>query len=296
MVKIKGFKGFDKNLRCRGLQYEIGKEYTQNGVICCCSSGFHFCEDPLSVFEYYRPSDSRYCEVEGDGKTNRDNNKVAVSHIRIGKEIGLNGMVNAAVELVLEKTKRDETLATNTGDYSAATNTGNSSAATNTGNYSAATNTGDYSVATNTGDCSAATNTGSSSVATNTGDYSAATNTGNYSVATNTGDYSAATNTGNSSAATNTGDCSAATNTGDCSAATNTGNYSAATVGGKDSVAIVTGKGSKAAGALDCWIVLTERDKNSSIVGVKAARVDGMQIKAGVYYTLKGGEIIEADD
>ena len=323
MAKIKGFKGFDKDLKCRGFQYEVGKDYTKSGEICCSSSGFHFCENPLRVFGYYRPSDSRYCEVDGDGKIDRDNSKVAVSHIHIGKELGLNEMVDAAVEFILEKAKMDETLATNTVSYSAATNTGSysvakntgdCSAATNTGSYSVATNTGSYSVATNTvsysaatntgacsaatntGDCSAAKNTGACSAATNTGSYSVATNTGTCSVATNTGACSVATNTGACSAATNTGDCSVATNTGDCSAATNTGDRSAATVSGKDSVAIVTGKGCKAAGALGCWLVLAERDDNMRIVKMKAVIVDGEQIKANVYYALKGGEIIEAND
>ena len=250
MVKIKGFKGFDKDLKCRGFQYEVGRDYMQSGVIRRCDSGFHFCEHPLRVFEYYKPSDSRYCEVEGEGKMDKDDSKVAVSHIHIGKELGLNEMVNAAVKLIIEKAK------------------------------------GDYSVATNTGNCS---------VTTNSGYCSAATNTGDYSVATNSGDYSVATNSGNDSAATNTGNCSAATNTGNCSVATNTGNDSAATVSGKDSVAIVTGKGCKAAGAIGCWLVLTERDKKMCIVGMKAVIVDGIQIKAGVYYSLKSGEIIEVD-
>ena len=286
MVKIKGFKGFDKDLKCRGFQYEVGRDYMQSGVIRRCDSGFHFCEHPLRVFEYYKPSDSRYCEVEGEGKMDKDDSKVAVSHIHIGKELGLNEMVNAAVKLIIEKAK---------GDYSVATNTGNCSVTTNSGYCSAATNTGDYSVATNSGDYSVATNTGNCSVTTNSGYCSAATNTGDYSVATNSGDYSVATNSGNDSAATNTGNCSAATNTGNCSVATNTGNDSAATVSGKDSVAIVTGKGCKAAGAIGCWLVLTERDKKMCIVGMKAVIVDGIQIKAGVYYSLKSGEIIEVD-
>jgi hypothetical protein len=111
--------------------------------------------------------------------------------------------------------------------------------------------------------------------------------------ATNTGDRSAATNTGYSSAATNTGDSSAATNTGDRSAATNTGDSSAATVEGEESVAIVTGKNSKAAGALGCWIVLTERDENWKIVKVKSFKVDGKKIKAGILYALVGGKAVE---
>ena len=296
-TKIIGFKGFDKDLKCRGFQYEVGKTFEHEGDVSCCDSGFHFCENPFDVFSYYPPSDSRYCSVEGSGKSDKDNedSKVSVSKLHISAEIGLKGIIDAGIKLIFDKIKCKkgkitntgyQSAATNTGDWSAATNTGYQSAATNTGGRSAATNTGYQSAATNTGGRSAATNTGDRSAATNTGYQSAATNTGDQSAATNTGDYSAATNTGYQSAATNTGDWSAATNTGYQSAATNTGNWSAATntgyqsaatntgdwsaatntgyqsaasVEGKDSVAIVTGRNGRAKGSLGCWIVLTER-------------------------------------
>ena len=121
-------------------------------------------------------------------------------------------------------------------------------------------------------------------------------NTGDCSAATNTGDRSAATNTGDCSAATNTGDRSAATNTGDCSAATNTGDWSATTVEGKESIAVVTGYESKAKGSLGCWLVLTERDGNWHILGVKAVKVDGEYVKPDQWYMLKNGEITECND
>ena len=269
MEKIKGYKGFDKDMKCRGFQYEEGKDYTHEGDVKCCKGGFHFCENPFDVFSYYEPANSRYCEVEGSGKCDKDNDetKVSVSSLHVGLEIGLNGLINAGVKFILDKVKWEDCKSTNTGYKSAATNTG---------------------------DCSAATNTGDCSVATNTGYQSAATNTGNQSVATNTGYQSAATNTGYKSAATNTGDCSAATNTGYKSAATNTGDCSAAKVEGKDSIAIVTGRDSKAAGALGCWIVLTERDYDMNIIDVKAVKVDGEKIKENTFYTLKNGEIKEA--
>ena len=125
----------------------------------------------------------------------------------------------------------------------------------------------------------------------NTGDQSAATNTGYRSAATNTGDYSAATNTG---------DYSAATNTGNQSAATNTGDYSAAEVKGAESIAIATGIESKAAGALGCYIVLAEweiaEDSTRHIKAVRSHKVDGEVIKPGVFYKLKNGKFVKAEE
>ena len=263
-TKVIAYKGFDKDMKCRGFQYEVGKEYECGGQIRVCGNGFHACESPLDVFWYYPPADSRYCEVEQSGDTDRDDDsKIASGKIRIIREIGLKGIIEAGVKQILDKARKTNDAATNTGYRSAATNTGDQSAATNTGYRSAATNTGDRSAATNTGNQSAATNTGYRSAATNTGYRSAATNTGNQSAATNTGDRSAAS------------------------------------VEGKESVAIVTGFDSKASGAAGCWIVLTERGEwdgeTCPIKEVRAFKVDGEKIKPGVYYKLIDGEAVEAE-
>ena len=279
--KIKAYKGFNSDMTCRKFQFEVGKEYEQKGKIEACENGFHACENPMDVFGYYPPSNSRYCEVEQSGSIDRGEDKIASSKIHVRCEIGLSGIIQAGVKFILDKVNWKNDNTTNTGNCSAATNTGYRSAATNTGECSAATNTGNYSAATNTGYRSAATNTGECSAATNTGNCSAATNTGDYSAATNTGDYSAATNTGDYSAATNTGDCSAAK------------------VEGKESIAIVTGIDSKACGALGCWLVLTERGgwngETYPIKEVKAVRVDGKTIKPNTWYKLENGQIIETE-
>ena len=159
---IRGFKGFDKDLKCRGFQYEIGKDYEQEGEVKCCERGFHFCENPFDVFRYYSPSDSRYCEVEGDGNADEanDDSKVATSNIHISAEIGLNGLINAGVKFILDKVNFNDSKSTNTGEQSVSTNTGDYSAATNKGNRSAATNTGNYSAATVEGKESVAIVTG----------------------------------------------------------------------------------------------------------------------------------------
>ena len=295
---MKCYKGFDKDLKCRDFQYEIGKEYEEERAEIC-DTGFHACENPLDVFGYYTPADSRYCEVELDANDQKsDDSKRVGKKISIKAEIGIAGIIKAGLEYIKDQVNWDDDKKSNTGNRSAATNTGDQSAATNTGDWSAATNTGDQSAATNTGNRSAATNTGDWSAATNTGDRSAATNTGDQSAATNTGNQSAATNTGNRSAATNTGDRSAATNTGNRSAATNTGNQSAATVEGKESVAMAIGYNSKAKGSLGCFIVLAEYKKLGDeyhIVDVKSAKVDGEKIKPDTFYKLINGEFVEAD-
>ena len=182
---MKGYKGFDKDLKCRDFQYEVGKDYTTEGKIEACKNGFHFCENPMDVLGYYPPSDSRYCIIESSGQEDRDggDSKVATSKIHISAEIGLKGLIEAGVKFILDKVNWKDNKESNTGDRSAAANTGDQSAATNTGDRSAAANTGDQSAATNTGNQSAATSTGDQSAATSTGDQSAAIVSGKGSVA-----------------------------------------------------------------------------------------------------------------
>ena len=137
---IKGYKGFEKDLKCRDYQYEVENTFEHDGNVACCHSGFHFCENPFDVFEYYPPSDSRYCLVEGSGKTDKEGegSKVSVSKLHVSAEIGLKGIIDAGVKFILDKVNWKDGKLANTGDYSASTNTGYQSAATNTGNYSAA--------------------------------------------------------------------------------------------------------------------------------------------------------------
>ena len=104
------YKGFDKDLKCIGFQYEIGKEYEiDEKPIRCTNSGFHSCEHPLDVLGYYEPGDSRYCEVEVDGQIDKDNSdtKVASSKIKIGAEIGFFGLFAGAAKFVFEKVTND---------------------------------------------------------------------------------------------------------------------------------------------------------------------------------------------
>ena len=101
---MKAYKGFDKDLKCKEFQYEVGKEYEEENSALC-KNGFHACENPLDTFRYYAPTNSRYCEVDVDdnGERNSDDSKVCGKHIKIGAEIGLKGVINAGVRFVLDK-------------------------------------------------------------------------------------------------------------------------------------------------------------------------------------------------
>ena len=101
------YKGFDKDLKCRGFKYEIGGEYEAEGEIRLCRNGFHACEVPLDVMTYYPPGGSRYCEVEQSGTMRKgsDDSKVASEKIKIGAEIGLTGLIKAQIAYVEETCK-----------------------------------------------------------------------------------------------------------------------------------------------------------------------------------------------
>ena len=152
--KIKAYKGFDENLCCRGFQYEIGKEYVQEGEIECCSRGFHACTNPFDVLDYYKADGkNRFCEVEQSGTIKSDNQdtKQASSKIKIKAEIGLAGLFKAGVEWIKEKTNPaliiEETEDRNdnsSGYYAQIGSSGNGAQIGSSGNYAQIGSSGNY--------------------------------------------------------------------------------------------------------------------------------------------------------
>ena len=226
---MKGYKGFNKGLICRGKKYEENTVFEESNAEIC-RSGMHFCENPFDVLTYYPfVSDNaelnEFAEVESLAESDTDDEKkFCTKKLKVGKKLDIVGLCSAFVDFTLGKA------------------------------------------------------------------VNSATNTGNRSAATNTGNRSAATNTGNRSAATNTGYCSAATNTGYCSAAT---------VEGNESFAITTGVSGKAKGALGCYIAVAEWRKGENgeyqLKDFKAHKVDGQEIKADTFYTLRDGKFVEVE-
>ena len=166
--KIISYKGMDSKMQCRGMQYEVGKEFSVDGDIECCGNGLHACERPLDVFGYYAPgTGARYFRVEQSGEMARDasDSKVASRKMRVDAEIGIPGLVKAHIEYVKTHTTTEHTdpERATAGDSGAAT-AGYRGAAT-AGNCGAAT-AGNCGAAT-AGDSGAATSRGSASVGAN---------------------------------------------------------------------------------------------------------------------------------
>lgn len=151
---IKSYKGFDKDMKCRNFQYEVGKEYNMDGEIKCCNRGFHACKSPLEVWGYYDILNSRFAEVEQSGKIDEEekSTKVCSSHIKIKAELKLADIINISVEWLKDitspsKVKTDGVLNDNgdrkkqigsSGDYAKIGSTGENSVIMCAGNKSKA--------------------------------------------------------------------------------------------------------------------------------------------------------------
>ena len=136
---IKAYKGFGPDMKCRDYQFEIGGEYEEKKAVAC-EIGFHACEHPLDVLNYYPPATSRYAGVECSGKIDHHNadTKVACTHIKIGAELNLSGIVKAAVKFVFDRADWSKTENHVAGDSGAASATGDRGAASATGKHSVA--------------------------------------------------------------------------------------------------------------------------------------------------------------
>ena len=137
---MKAFKGFNKDLTCRGFQYEEGKEFHTEKADCC-NEGFHACEYPLDCFGYYNPAESVFHEVELSGDMDRENSdtKVCATDIKIGARISIAGLVKAAIDFTMSRVNKE---AKSYEEHGASSATGNCGASSATGDYGASSATG----------------------------------------------------------------------------------------------------------------------------------------------------------
>ena len=266
--KIIAYKAMDKNMQCRGKQYEVGKTYHEDKADCC-NAGMHACENPFDVLHYYPLKDSpRFFEVEcgGDVDKSREGSKLACTELTVKGEVNFAGLVKATVNAVFNRVKGKESFSS-----------GNCSTAGTSGYGSTAGTSGDYSTAGTSGNCSTAGTSGNCSTAGTSG-YGSTAGTSGYGSTAGTSGYG-----------------STAGSSGDYSTAAATGSRCKAKADGKDSIAVANGAHSKARGAMGCYLVLTEYDDYGHMLCAKMARVDGSTVKENVWYTLVNGEFVEAE-
>ena len=180
---MKAYKGFNQDMTCRGFRYKEGETYKTDKAELC-RSGFHACEAPLEVMQYYKPGKSRYHEVElDDVSDDRDNcsSKVVAKKITIGAEIGIPGLVKAHVEWIKEKAQKNGN--STSGNWSSAATSGEESSAATSGNWSSAATSGNWSSAATSGNWSSAATSGYGSSAATSGNGSSAATSGEESSA-----------------------------------------------------------------------------------------------------------------
>ena len=273
---IKSYKGFNRDLTCRGKQYEVGKEYEEDRAQSC-ECGMHACEYPLDCFSYYDPAHSVYYEVEQSGDLSRrgDDSKVASTKMKIGAEINIAGMVKASINYIRERIKEEKG---SDDDYGASSATGYYGASSATGYKGASLATGDYGASSATGYC------GASSA---TGDYGASSATGYKGASSATGDYGASSATGN------------------CGASSATGYKGASSAKDPESIAIAWGYKGRVSGVKGSFLVLADWEGDESeywkpytwkLKGAKMVRVDGEHIKENTWYTMRNGKIVEVTE
>ena len=174
--KIIAYKGFDKDFKCRGFQYEVGKTYEMDGNIACCNRGFHACESPMEVLDHYDMLSSRFAEVEQSGKIDKeaDSTKTCSSRIKIKAELKLANIINLGVEWLKEITSPSKIEANN---------------ASNDCSFAKIGSSGDYAQIGSSGDSAKIGSSGYSAKIGSSGYYAQIGSSGDYAQIGSSGDY-----------------------------------------------------------------------------------------------------------
>ena len=289
-MEIKGYKAFNKDMTCRGFQYEENKEYEIEGKPKCCGNGFHFCENPLDTLNYYDLCNSTFAEVEAIGdinkpdKEDREDSKIATNKIKIGAKLNLTGFIKASVDFLWEKCKikdkkQDEDVQASSGDYSQLASSGYYSQLASSGYNSKLASSGYNSKLASSGDNSQLASSGYNSQLASSGYNSQLASSGDNSKLASSGDYSQLASSGYYSNISHDK--------------------------GIENVVCNIGIYGKARGVKGDILVLAEYEKIDSSeyrtyvykpICVKSKKIDGKIIKENTYYKLENKKFVEVED
>ena len=328
MDKITGYKGFNKDFTCNGFQFEIGKDYEHKGKVEPCSSGFHFCEYPLDVWNYYGDIvNNKYAKIEASKTIKKEGNKSCTNNILIIKELTLSDLVKEQIELMKNFTN-DKNTENNSGNYAKIANSGDSAKMANSGysgqmansdNSGQMANSGNYAKMANSGNSGQIANSGNYAKMANSGNYGQIANSGDYGQMANSSDYGQMANSGDSGQMANSGNYGQMANSDNSGQMANSGNYAKmansgycakmANSGycgkmestGENSILAGIGIQNRVKAIKDNWIVLIDYqylDDEWEIKEVYRAKVGkhkikGVKIMPDIWYWLKDGILMQ---
>nr|DAU54685.1 MAG TPA: hypothetical protein [Caudoviricetes sp.] len=327
---MKGFKGFDKGLVCRGKQYKENTVFEEEAAEIC-KSGMHFCENPFDVLEYYDlvntdGSFNEFAEVEAlDKCLTDDNKKYCTKKLKIGAKLSFSGFVNACIEFVFEKTKIEQT---DEEDETVIGSSGDSAQIGSSGDYAQIGSSGDYAQIGSSGYSAQIGSSGYSAQIGSSGDsakigssgdyakigssgYSAQIGSSGYSAKIGSSGYSAKIGSSGYSAQIgssgdytqigSSGDSAKIGSSGDYTQIGSSGDYAKVTSEGEDSVICCAGHNSIVRAKKGSWITLSEWERSLEKDRwipkcVKTKFVDGEIIKADTFYRLENGKFVEVKE
>ena len=330
-MAIKSYKGFDKNLRCRGFQYKIGGIYEMDGKIKMCNRGFHACESPFDVFDYYTMIDSRFCEVEQDGNISKEDRgtKICSSKIKIKAELKLADMINLGVEWLKEITSPEKIKTSikdnSSGNYAKIGSSGDEAQIGSSGYGAQIGSSGDGAKIGSSGDEAQIGSSSNNAQIGSSGNNAQIGSSGNNAKIGSSGDEAQIGSSGNDAKIGSSGNDAKIGSSGDDAQIGSSGNNAQigssgnnAQIGssgdgakisssgygakidntGEDCVIMCAGINSVAKASKGSWVTLSEwsySDKKQRYIPicVKTEFVDGEKIKADTYYSLKGGVFVE---
>ena len=302
---MKGYKGFEPGLICRGKQYAENTVFEEEEAEIC-SCGMHFCENPFDVLDYYGFTNdngdfNEFAEVEALDEVKTDNNrKFCTKKLKIGAKLSISKFINACVDFAIEKTSTciaDNKISSgdfaqigSSGDFAQIGSSGDSAQIGSSGNSAQIGSSGDFAQIGSSGNSAQIGSSGNSAKIGSSGNSAQIGSSG----------YSARIgSSGNSARIGSSGNSAQIGSSGNSAQIGSSGDFAQIGSSGKDCVICCAGHNSAVKAKKGSWITLAEweysKEKERYIPKcVKTEFVDGERIKEDTLYKLIDGEFVEA--
>jgi len=306
------YKGFDKDFKCKGFQFEIGKTYEHDGKIKVCESGFHSCLNPVDVLNYYNMT-NRFAEVKVSGvidSSRKDDSKISSSKITVKSEISVSNFIKICVAYLKKECRSGELSSSDcyvqlssseecirfasSGEYSKLFSSGKYSQLASSGDFAKLASSEKHSQLVSSGDHSKLAVSGDFSKLASSGDCNTLLSTSNHSKLASSGNYNQLASSGEHSRLTSLGIYSNLASTGDFSNLTSSGNFSKLEALGESSVISCSGPNGKVKGGKKCALSLTRYVSDEKRYRITVAYVGENGIKEDTWYELDvNGNFVE---